>query len=516
MSASVPVALVTVLEDRAHVQRRATLRLEPGEHRLLIEGASPLLSDKTLLARLPEASGAKVLDARVVRRALVMGAGDGAPAESIDGLRRELERLEDDLALLEGERDLYQRQHEALRGVGRLTLSELAHDVAWSKLMRAGAADDIAAVAARRRALCREGIELEHRITRQRTTVGHLQKRIEALDSPATGAAADLAIDLCVERSGDYALVVEYMVPNACWRPYHRARLVEGEEATITFETEACVWQRTGEAWEGVTLVLSTERASLGSAPPELASDVIRVQRKREALVVEAREQRIEQAGVEGGEATTPKLMGIDDGGEPQRHESRDRATIPSDGRPHRVPLGAFEVAGVASLESVPELSASVQLCTVQPNGGAMPILAGPVDLIRAGGLAGRTSVLYVARGERFELAWGPEPELRVSRRVEREKEEANFIGTWVGHKHHVEVRLSNLGTSERRVHVRERVPVSEIDKVRIEPHPEQTSERRTPDADGFVDWQVTVTRHGTAAIDLCYTLRRHSDVVGL
>jgi hypothetical protein len=130
--------------------------------------------------------------------------------------------------------------------------------------------------------------------------------------------------------------------------------------------------------------------------------------------------------------------------------------------------------------------------------------------------MCGRTSVLFVGAGESFEIGWGPDAELRVSRLLSLDKEDEGLIGIWTAQTHRVEVRLSNLGASPRNVHVRERVPVSEIEKVKIEAHAKKTTDRKLPDADGFVDWQVDVEPFGTAAVELCYTLRKHSDVVGL
>jgi uncharacterized protein (TIGR02231 family) len=322
---------------------------------------------------------------------------------------------------------------------------------------------------------------------------------------------AQIEVDVTAERAGERELSVDYLVPNACWRPYHRAQLFEGE---LCFETEACVWQRSGEAWAEVELVLSTERASLGAEPPELISDRLRVRKRRDVLAVQKREQKVDKAAVIGERVAEPP--GIDDGGEALELRASSRASVPSDGRPHRVPLAAFSAPITTSLESTPELSPYVMLKSVQSNAGSGPILAGPVDLVRQAGLAGRTSVMFVGPGERFELGWGPESELRVSRSVELENADTGLLGTWVAHKHHVEVRLSNLGASERRVHVRERVPVSEIEKVKIELHPKETSEAKRPDRDGFVDWEVTLAPFGKAKLELCYTLRKHADVVGL
>jgi len=56
--------------------------------------------------------------------------------------------------------------------------------------------------------------------------------------------------------------------------------------------------------------------------------------------------------------------------------------------------------------------------------------LAGPVDLIRENGFVGRTSVLFIAAGERFELGWGPDAELRVKRHSESKQEKSRRLSS--------------------------------------------------------------------------------------
>ena len=61
-----------------------------------------------------------------------------------------------------------------------------------------------------------------------------------------------------------------------------------------------------------------------------------------------------------------------------------------------------------------------------------------------------------------------------------------------------------------------ERVPVSEIDKVKIEVDTARTSERKAPDAEGMIRWDVTLGAYERRTLELRYTLRRHGDVTGL
>jgi uncharacterized protein (TIGR02231 family) len=180
------------------------------------------------------------------------------------------------------------------------------------------------------------------------------------------------------------------------------------------------------------------------------------------------------------------------------------------------VPLAVHQTAAACDLVAFPELSACVVLRSTQENAGRAPILAGPVDLVRGSGLVGRTRVLYVAPGEKYELGWGPDADLRVKRRLEEHQEKSRLLSSWIDQRRKVEVRLSNLGAGERQVLVTERVPVSEIDKVRIEVDPKKTTGGQKPDTDGLVRWTVTLGPYGHETLQLDYTLRRHEDVVGL
>jgi uncharacterized protein (TIGR02231 family) len=157
-----------------------------------------------------------------------------------------------------------------------------------------------------------------------------------------------------------------------------------------------------------------------------------------------------------------------------------------------------------------------VFLKSVQTNESATPLLAGPVDLIRESGLVGRATTLYVAPGERFELGWGPEPELRVKRVDESLREKSRMLSSWITQGYEIEILMSNLGDEPRVVHLRERVPVSETDKVKVELDRKQSSDGVAVDQQGFVSWEVEIPAFSQETRVLRYLVKRHEDVVGL
>jgi uncharacterized protein (TIGR02231 family) len=233
---------------------------------------------------------------------------------------------------------------------------------------------------------------------------------------------------------------------------------------------------------------------------------------------VQAREQKIATAGLGADTGATVEvaddLPGIDDGGEALELRGRTRVSVPADGRPHRVPIASFVAPAEVALVCTPELQPAVLLRTRQANRGEHPLLAGPVDLIRGSGLVGRTSLLFVAPGERFELGFGPDAALRVSREIEFLEQERRTLSSWTRKPRKVTVKLSNIGAAARTIEVEERIAVSEIEKVEVELV--EAAPRATPDADGFVKWSLRLPGFAHETLALTWTLVVHDDVVGL
>lgn len=519
-----PVAEVTVLEDRAHVVRRGQLELGAGVTRLKIAGVAPVLADKTLCAAIAPAghkagdpSRERVNDVRVRRSRLVLG--EHKPERARE-LARERERLTGAHEQVQARLDLARRREASLAGVGEVTIQDVGVDACYGQDDAAAWAAALERVAAQEQAARAERLALEHQLEELEDEIKRLDRRASATAQVSDAVAAEVVVEVWAASAGVYAVQVDYVVPGACWRPYHRAQLVElvkGKDPVLHFTSEGCVWQNTGEDWNDVQLIFSTERPSLGTEPPRLATETLYVQRKSEVVHVEAREQEVQTTGLGGApKQRSQDLPGIDDGGEVLALKALARASVPSDGRPYRAPLMAFTSPTTLEYVLAAELAEAVILKTTHVNRSQQPILAGPVDLVRGGGYVGRTSLLFIAPGENFAIGWGPDGAVRVQRSLTQAKEERGMLSGWVSQINTIEVRLSNLGPQERTIHVSERVPVSEIDKVKIEVDAAATTDRARPDNNGLVRWKVELPGFGRVRLGLAYVVRKHGDVVGI
>ncbi|MBN2360542.1 MAG: DUF4139 domain-containing protein [Deltaproteobacteria bacterium] len=501
-----PVRRVVLLEDRAQVVRSGIVELATGSHRLRISGVTPLAADRTLTARLPEK--VRLDETRMCRRWRIGTAEQPPDAAAVEA---EVIRLK---SLLDDQRDSMQalsQQRALLDQAVCLYVDNVNQVLPYASDYQARWETELEALQQQRRQLDQGWHQQEQQrddIKRQ-LAAAELKRRVD--HRPDHVLEADCEISVTASEPGRCAIEVEYTVPCALWRPIHRATLRHGK---VAFECEAAVWQATGEDWSDVDLKFSTARPTQRSEPPTLVDDLVRVRRKQEKKVsVRVREEKIATTGE--GAAADEGLPGVDDGGETRLLDAAVRTTVVADGQMRRVAISAFEVDGEIDRVCCSELAPLVHLRSRQVNAGRHPILAGPVDIVRESGYVGRSEIGFVAVGERFALGWGSEDGLRV-RRERREKRDTTMLTGKQVITRTVELFLSNLDDQPAAFELQERIPVSEIDKVKVALEAKECAPAAAADDQGILRWPIKLPPLGTQQVKLVFTITASSDVQGL
>ncbi|MET9112124.1 DUF4139 domain-containing protein, partial [Streptomyces zhihengii] len=326
-------------------------------------------------------------------------------------------------------------------------------------------------------------------------------------------------VELTVESAaaGPAGLRLTHLTPCALWRPAYRAVLDGG---SLTLETDAMVWQRTGEDWHDVRLTLSTARSAQAAEPPRLTEDRLtlrdRSAAERRTVDVELREEEIGDLGP----APVQGLPGVDDGGETRVLTAPAPVSVPGDGRAHRVPVSSFTASARSEYACAPELSPLVTQVVRSDNLAGHTLLAGPVDLIRGSGFTGRGTLDFTAPGAPLELAFGSRDDHRVIRRTEEFRDVTGLAQRTVISRT-VTLHLSRFSPpgeeGDRLVVVRERIPVSEVSAVEVRVREDACSP--APDAvdeEGVVRWEVLLPPGGSRTVTLAYELVAGSKVAGL
>ena len=513
-----PVVRVTLLEDRALVRRQGRIRLSAGRQRLIVHGVSPVVQDVSLQTEWLGGAG-RVTDVRARRAWRILAEDrpeDAAQLEHrIDDVTRSIGRLEAERAAA---RERVKRIDHMIQQAAR----EVPVDASWGRVEPDAWRSTFSALFSR----ARESIEADlagfHVQEDNLETLNNLIKQRQAIDRLDTRFVGWLGIDVELESDDEIQVAVEYVVPCALWRPIHSARWM-GDD-TVTVKTAAILWQNTGEDWSEVELHFSTSRASLGNEPPRLTDDPLSAERKDEELRVEVRQVEVAEASVDAGDAPADaskgsgahpnqvSLAGVDDGGQRRHLVAPATHSVPSDGRPVRIPLAAFDGEAKGELMAMPEHRPVAVWRVVGKHTGDAPLLAGPVELIRDHGPVGWTETRFVAPAAPFELGFGPDEAVRIERQVDRKKIDRRH-DEWPAIQRTVNVFLSNLGPEPRRLKVIERIPVSEIDEVRVTLVADTTTDGHTVDDDGFVTWWIDLEGRAQETVRLRWVLEQAPDL---
>lgn len=511
---ALPVTSVTCMEDRAHIERTAALDLKAGVQRLRLGPVSALAVDRTLHAELTADHPATVLDVRMVR---TWTPGGPLPSADDSALRRRVHELEGERHAVEQRRD---RLHARLGVLGRLA-ADLLRDIGEGA--GSGESDgprwagELDRVDGQRDEFGEQLRLVEARLGSINVELAEVRRAMDRSGTEPAELVGHVELTVDAAAAGPVRLRLSHLTPCALWRPAYRA-VLDGD--ALTLETDAMVWQRTGEDWSGVRLTLSTARSALASDPPRLGEDRLtlgdRTPAERRTVDVELREEAIGDIGP----APVLGLPGVDDGGEARVLISPAPVSVPGDGRAHRVPLSAFTAPASSEYACSPELSPLVTQVVRFDNGSGHALLAGPVDLVRASGFSGRGALDFTAPGAPVVLAFGNCDDHGVVREAEESRTTAGITQRTVVTRT-VRLHLSRFSApaehGERVVVVRERVPVSEVSAVEVRLLKEACSPAPAAvDAEGIARWDVRLPPGGRRTVTLVYELSASAKVAGL
>ena len=541
-TSALPVTAVTLLEDRAEVERQVRLDLAAGTHRLRLGPVTPLVVDHSLRAEfLPEGpataaeaddatatatatataddAAATVVDVRLVR--LWTPPPPNAPGTDASALRHRIHDLTRSVQAAEAAEAravsrlavLEQLLGELHRDIGESVGAGLAEPERWAAELDQADAAHTAQAEERRLA--------DRRLAELRAELSQAEAARDPAEEPPPVLTAFVDIVVRAARPVTGAgLRLLHLVPCALWRPAYRATL-SADGGSLELESDAVVWQRTGEDWPEVRLALSTARTAQAAEPPAFTEDrlelVDRTPEERRTTEVDLREVQLQSVGPEQLPAGALSLPGVDDGGEVRLLAVPEPVRVRADGRPHRVRLGTATLPARTEYLAAPELSPLVTLLARIRNGTGQALLSGPVELVRGSGFVGRGDLRFTAPGAEAELSFGSEDSFRVTRSVQESRDTTALTGRTVVSRT-VLLNLSRFarpGSEPVTVSVRERIPVSEIASVEVR----LLKERSEPvpgsvDADGMVRYELLLGPDEHRVLNLAYEISAARSVV--
>jgi uncharacterized protein (TIGR02231 family) len=512
----VPVASriteVVVHGDSARVRRSVAV---PGPGRWLFAGLPASLDAQALRARVTVGSvvGLEVEDRRVRS---VPDTQVQELRERLDAARWERRELDDRLAADGVVRDHLERllgQQE--RAFTDQVAAGKPDPVAWAQVLDFSS-KQLLELAARSRGTEQKARDVDLRIDDLEAQLGRLQTQ---LDVPVRDVIVETLLP------GPATLDLEYLVGDCGWAPLYDLRTA-ADGASVELAYRAHVWQRTGEAWPGVDLVLSTAQPQRGAQGPDplpvrlrLASHEADLSRARPpaAAAPLAVGESLKTLGYLGAPADAPEELAtsVFPQGLSVQFRLPRKETVESRERPVTVLIGQQALPVALERVCVPALDLNVWVRGLTRNDTPWMMLPGRASVYFGQDYVGPAWFGEPVRvGQDFTLHLGADQGLKVERVKTDEfhetpglfaKRQADTVG-W-------RVRLENAGAQPAgpdgavEVLVREAIPMAADERIEAgaseESHAPLKDERWLEDLQekGIHTWRVAVPRGGAADV---------------
>ncbi len=162
---------------------------------------------------------------------------------------------------------------------------------------------------------------------------------------------------------------------------------------------------------------------------------------------------------------------------------------VPADGTRQGSIIALERVPVTAEFVTVPKLSSRVYLKSAVVNNTAYPLLAGPVNVFNDNTFTGKAALKTVAAGEKFDLFFGADDQLKVKREVAKSRKDAGLLSdnrlSW-----RCDVEVENFKKEAVTVTLLDQLPLAGNEEIKVSlaeaaPRPDETRQ------DGTLVWKV-------------------------
>lgn len=519
------VDTVTVYPDGASVTRIAIVELPTGASTIVLKGL-PATIDPASLRVAGKATGALSIGAVETR------AAPGNPRPVIDAA------LETKIKALREKRDIAAARMEAAERTR--TMIRRYAEASPEKLSPDGKAMDAtnwpAAWAAINEQLTKVNEDIRVLTAQLRDVDGEIAALERARPQPPRPGAPVLDVTIALEAgaASKAELAVTYRVAGASWRPLYDARLDtggKGKKASLELVRRAAVTQRTGEAWNDVTLIVSTVRVARGTGAPELLTSRVLLRPPPQPMGGAGRDRMAPTSGMPPqaapAPADAPKLA---DKPEVEAREQQaqvqggafqasfgvpSRVSIPEDGAAKTFRISSATIEPQLLIRTVPVLNPTAYLQASFINNEEAPLLPGPVNIHRDGTFVGQSALPLVAQGDKVDLSFGADDQVKVTRvPVARRQAEPGFLGSSRTDTVEFKTLVKNLHDFPIKITVVDRIPITEVNTITVEMLDTTTkpTEPTVDDRRGVMAWTYDYAAGEQKEIRLGYRVKWPSD----
>jgi len=481
---------VTVYLSGAEVTRLAKVKIEKGEHTIIIDDVPASAVPGSIRVE-GKATGKLEIGSVDTSRKLLQRAESQAADAMRKSLEDQIEQLNDQKAGFDAQAEAAKTQQTLIGNLAELPTRPLPPAAAgapssgddWPKIL--------ALIAQATGDASKLGLEAKQKIRDIDRKVKDLENQLQSL-APAKTQQTEVTVHVIAQSPLDADLTIRYQVPEAHWAPIYDARLQTGSKTElpkVNLARRAAITQKSGEDWTNVALELSTARPSDGSSTPPLETQFVDYEHqprpvamaapsaglaasKRKMSAEPAQDTAEEEAATAVSEPAPVEetVAQLESAPFEATFTVPGRTTVAGNGEVKRVLLMSEDIEATLTSRSVPKFDPNAYLYGKIKIAKGTPLLPGQIYLFRDGTFVGAGDMPLLQPGEEHDLGFGVDDQVKVKHTVLEEKRgESGLISTSHVDSRNYRVSVKNLHERPIDVAILDRIPVSQNDEIKVE-----------------------------------------------
>ncbi|WP_061221416.1 mucoidy inhibitor MuiA family protein [Leptospira borgpetersenii] len=463
---------VTLYESSAGVLRSGKIDLEPGINELMIRNLPVALQDESLVASVETAGASVVGSSTWIETGVVIH-------------NKDVLELQKKIRVLEREIEDYESRNSNLGNLRRIladTRSKLTEMISKNLFYKKNEVDAkkwFQTLSGNRQAIqvvLSSDQEVGRTIKDLRKKLSELQDKLSVILSLSEKSSriTKILVSFTEAEKKEVKLNLTYRTGGVSWKPFYSVRM-DGREK-IEFEYLAEINQESGEDWNNINLLLSTSSPDISGRRPRLSSQRVYDQKKKtdkDGLVTFQSQSITEESNIvsemESPEAgTDPTTGNSEESGSGFLFRYSKPITLFSRKESKKLSLVSFTTDATFTALYVPALKHYPLIKGSFKNISGFPIIPGETAVFRQAGMVGKSGFGYISPGEKAEISFGSENEVRaIYRKESNQTKEGILSGTKVVEKL-IRVELENFGKESRTISFQESIPVSGVENVKV------------------------------------------------
>lgn len=461
------------------ITRLATLKLSPGEQKIIFPNIIPELDENSLRISGTGNAEVKILGVSLKREFL-----EEVPQEKVKQLKEEIQKLQDEIRRLQDIKKVLGDEKQFLDSIRLFSNGQIPKELVTKMPSAQELENTLKFLDTKLRDNYEQIIDTELEIRELYKKIDVLNRQLGQISGPDRKLKRSIIVELEVLKAGNFDLSVAYLVKGASWQPLYDAR-ASFEKSAVELISQGIITQTTGEDWQDVEIYLSTAKPRLGGRMPYVAPWFIRPYQppapiyekgvarfKSDAAYQTMAFEKEKMLPAQAIPEEINKYAIAEEKGIAVIYKLARRATVKSDGTEHKLPVSSQILKADFEYSSYPRLAPYAYLGSRVTNAKELQLLAGRVNIFLEGDFVGVSSIDNIGPGEEFDLYLGVDENVKVKReQIEKKVDETLVAGIPAPTKKTTyKYKLSVENYKSRLVNVKlfEAIPVSEDDRIKV------------------------------------------------